>query len=254
MNILNKLALIAFVIASNLSAQGTSELPTIDELKRLHTKGENGQYSMDNLNSVYASGRILFYSEDETIERGFRIFKKKPNKYRSYFETKLAKKIVQLEAIYDGQGAIQIFSHGGREVYREKLQGEELEAIKFESKLEGPFLLVVQENKQSLTIAGYEYIDGEKCLLLMVDERSEYPYRRIWLSTENFQEVKFDRLVTRGGEELVEEVYFKNFKYMQGVVFASRVDKFVNGKRSFTTFIDNFDVNYGLYDSLFDLN
>ena len=55
------------------------------------------------------------------LSRGDERTKKKPNKYRSYFETKLAKKIVQLEAIYDGQGAIQIFSHGGREVYREKL-------------------------------------------------------------------------------------------------------------------------------------
>tara|TARA_A200000113_G_scaffold82791_2_gene73630 strand:+ start:107 stop:883 length:777 start_codon:yes stop_codon:yes gene_type:complete len=255
MNILNKLAIVAVAVAfaSHLTAEETSELPTIDELKRLHTKGENGQYSMDNLNSVYASGRILFYSEDETIERGFRIFKKRPNKYRSFYETKLAKKIVQLEAIYDGQSAIQIFSHGGREVYREKLQGEALEAIKFESKLEGPFLLVAEENKQYVTIAGYEYIDGQKCLLLLVDERSKYPYRNIWLSTENFQEVKFDRLVLRGDEELVEEVHFRNFKNMQGVIFASRMDKFVNGKRNFTTFIDDFNVNYGLYDSLFDL-
>ena len=87
----------------------------------------------------------------------------------------------------------------------------------------------------------------------MVDERSKYPYRNIWLSTENFQEVKFDRLVLRGDEELVEEVHFRNFKNMQGVIFASRMDKFVNGKRNFTTFIDDFNVNYGLYDSLFDL-
>ena len=114
-------------------------------------------------------------------------------------------------------------------------------------------LLVAEENKQYVTIAGYEYIDGQKCFLLMVDERSKYPYRNIWLSTENFQEVKFDRLVLRGDEELVEEVHFRNFKNMQGVIFASRMDKFVNGKRNFTTFIDDFNVNYGLYDSLFDL-
>ena len=260
MNYLNKLftfvlVFFAFAFAYQLIADEYNELPTIDELKRLHIEGSDGQFTLDKLNSVYASGRILYYTEDETIERGFRIYKKKPNKYRSFYETKLAKKIVQLEVIYDGESAIQIFSHGGREVYREKLQGDALESIRlFESKLEGPFLLVAEENKQYLTISGYEYIDGEKCILLLVNERSQYPYRNIWISAENFQEVKFDRLVSNEGVEQVEEVYFTNFKNMEGILFASRTDKFVDGKRNFTTFVDDFNVNYGLYDSLFNLD
>ena len=167
---------------------------------------------------------------------------------------KLAKKIVQLEVIYDGENAIQIFSHGGREVYREKLQGMHLIQLSLNQGLEGPFLLVMEENKQYLTIAGYEYIEGEKCILLKIDERSKYPYRNIWLSAENFQEIKFDRITTEQGEEQLEEVFYRNFKNMQGILFASRMDKFVNGKRSFTTFVDDFNVNYGLYDSLFDLD
>lgn len=256
MNKLTKLftvAIVYFAFASCMIADENNELPTLDELKRLHIEGNNGQYTLRKLNSIYASGRILFYTDDETIERGFRIYKKRPNKYRSFYETKLAKKIVQLEVIYDGESAIQIFSHGGREVYREKLQGEALDSIKFESKLEGPFLLVLEENKQYLTIAGFEYIDGEKCVLLKVNEGSQYPYQNIWLSADNFQEIKFDRISINEGKEQLEEVFYRNFKNMQGILFASRLDKFVNGKRNFTTFIDDFNVNYGLYDSLFDL-
>ena len=41
---------------------------------------------------------------------------------------------------------------------------------------------------------------------------------------------------------------------MGGILFASRMDKFVDGKRLFTTFVDDFNVNYGLYDSLFDID
>ena len=257
MNQITKLFTVFFVFLvfiSQLIANENNELPSLDELKRLHIEGSNGQYTLDKLNSIFASGRILYYTEDETIERGFRIYKKRPNKYRSFYETKTAKKIVQLEVIFDGENAIQIFSHGGREVYREKLQGEALESIKFESKLEGPFLLVMEENKQYATIAGYEYIEGEKCILLKIDERSQLPYRNIWLSAENFQEIKFDRITTEQGEEQLEELFYRNFKNMQGILFASRMDKFVNGKRSFTTFVDDFNVNYGLYDSLFDLD
>lgn len=251
---LSSIAIIIFALTSQLFAEEKLELPSLDELKRLHIEGNDGQYTLDKLNSVFASGRILYYTEDETIERGFRIYKKRPNKYRSFYETKTAKKIVQLEIIYDGESAIQIFSHDGREVYRENLQGEALESIKFESRLEGPFLSVMEENKQYITIAGYEYIEGKKCFLLKIDERSQYPYRNIWISAENFQEIKFDRITVQEGEEQLEEVLYRNFKNMQGILFAGRMDKFINGKRSFTTFVDDFNVNYGLYDSLFNLN
>lgn len=251
---LPSIAIVIFAFASQLFAEDNFELPTLDELKRLHIEGNNGQYTLEKLNSVYASGRVLNYADNETTERSFRIYKKKPNKYRSFYETKLAKKIVQLETIYDGENAIRIFSHGGREVYREKLEGEALKSIMFESKLEGPFLLVMKENKRYITIAGYQYIEGEKCILLEIDERSQYPYRNIWVSAENFQEIKFDRIAIVEGEEQLEEVFYRNFKNMQGILFASRMDKFINGKRNFTTFIDDFNVNYGLYDSLFDLD
>lgn len=257
MDKLTKLYAIFFVFLvfiSHLIASDNNELPSLDELKRLHIEGSNGQYNLNKLNSVFASGRILYYTNDRTVERVFRIYKKKPNKYRSFYETKTANKIVQLEAIYDGENAIQVISHEGREVHREKLQGEALESIKFESRLEGPFLLVLEENKKYATIVGYDYVEGEKCILLKIDERSQLPYRKIWLSAENFQETKFDRITVEQGEERLEEVFYRNYKNMRGILFASRMDKFVNGKRNFTTFVDDFNVNYGLYDSLFNID
>ena len=251
---LNTAVFVFFLFVSQLIADGSSEIPSLDELKRFHIEGDNGQYNLEKLNSVFASGRILYYKNDETVERSFRIYKKKPNKYRSFYESKIAKKVMQLELIYDGNSAVQIFSHGGREVYRENLQGEALEAIKFESRLEGPFLLVMEENKQYVNVVGYEYIEGEKCILLKIDERSSLPYRNIWLSAKNFQEIKYDRIAFVEGEEQLEEYLYRNYKNMQGILFASRIDKFVEGKRHFTTFIDDFNVNYGLYDSLFNLD
>lgn len=246
--------IIIFFTSLYLNAEKFTEIPSLDELKRMHMEGTNGYLNIDKLNSIFASGRILYYTNNDTIERTFRVYKKKPNKYRSFYETKLANKTVQLEVIYDGEDAMQLFSHGGREVYREKLQGDALEAVKFESSLNGPFLLVMEENKQYLSIEGYQNIEGEKCILLSVDERSQYPYRNIWLSVENLQEIKFDRIVEVDGVEKLEEVYFRSFKNMQGIWFASRTDKFIDGKRNFTTFIDDFNLNYGLFDSLFDLD
>ena len=248
-----RIILSAFILISNSFAIERFSIPSLDELKRLHIEGVNGEYNLEKLNSIYATGRILYYTDNETIEREFRIYKKRPNKYRSFFETNLDNKKVQLEITYDGDNAVKLFSHEGREVYRENLEGDELESIKFESKIDGPFLLLLGENKKYITIEGFDYIEGEKCILLSVDEGSKYPYRKIWLSAENFQEVKYDSHVIRNGEEQLEEVYYRNFKNIQGILFPSRTDKFINGKRNFTTFVDNFDVNYGLFDSLFDI-
>ena len=91
-------------------------------------------------------------------------------------------------------------------------------------------------------------------ILLEIDDRSQYPYEKIWISSKNYQEVKFDRIALKEGEEQLEEVFFTNYKSMGGILFASRMDKFVDGKRLFTTFVDDFNVNYGLYDSLFDID
>lgn len=257
MNIFNKLNslfvapfICAIMVLSVASAD--SEIPSLEELKRLHIEGTNGQYSLDKLNSIYASGRILHYGDDETTERKFRVYKKKPNKYRSHYETRSAKNILESEIIFDGENAVRIFSQGGVEVYRENLEGDELDSIQLESRIEGPFLSVMEENNQYLNIVGYDYIEGEKCILLSIDERSKYPYRNIWISTDNYQEIKHDRFPSGNDEGNSEEVFYRNFKYSNGILFASRMDKFVNGRRNFTMFIDNFNVNYGLYDSLFE--
>ena len=90
--------------------------------------------------------------------------------------------------------------------------------------------------------------------MLKLDDRSRYPYKNIWISAENFQEIKFERIALEEGLEQLEEVYYRNFKNMQGILFASRMDKFVDGKHNFTTFVDDFNVNYGLYDSLFEID
>lgn len=257
MNYFNKLLSFFTILVASFSpliANESEELPTLDELKRLHIEGNNGQYNLNSLNSIYASGRILYYTKDDTIERGFRIYKKRPGKFRSYYETKLENKLVQLEVIFDGTNAIKIFSHGGREVYRENLEGDSLESVKFESRLEGPFLYVAEDLAKFTTVAGYEYIEDQKCILLTIDEESQSPYQKIWLNVDNFQEAKFERFVTQEADKVLEEVYYRNFKNIQGILFASRMDKDVNGKRKFTTFIDDFNVNYGLFDSLFEID
>lgn len=232
-------------------AEEAGTIPPLKDLVRLHIEYNKGQYNLNNLSSIYASGRILYFDANETIERSFRIFKKRPDKFRSYYETEMGQKLVQLELIYNGAEAVQILSHNGREVYREKLEGEALESVKFEAKIEGPFLLA-SENPEFLNIVGYDMIDDQKCILLSLNEGSPYAYKNIWLDANNYQEVKFDRYVSDDqGQMQYEEVYFKNYKTIQNILFASRMDKDIDGKRTFSTFIDNFEVNYGLFDSLF---
>ena len=233
------------------NASDTYEIPNLEELVQNHYENNNGKSHFDDLSSLYATGRILHFQDNETIERSFRIYKKRPDKYRAFYETNIGKKNVQLELIFDGSEATQIFSHGDTEVYREKLEGNALEEIRQEARIEGPFLQASEE-PEYITIEGYDYIGDEKCVVLSVDKRSKHAFGKIWLSLDHYQEVKFERETTNSeGISEIEEVYFKNYKKVQNVLLASRIDKNVEGKRRFSTFIDNFEVNYGLFDSLF---
>lgn len=240
---------LGFIIFAN--ADESLDFPSIEELKSLHYQNNNGKAYFDGLSSLFASGRILRFEDDETIERAFRIFKKRPNKYRTYYETDVGNKRVQLELIFDGLNAVQIFSHGGQEVYRENLEGEALDAVKLEARIEGPFLLVCEE-PELISIDGYEFVENEKCIVLSIDKKCSYSFSRIWLSTEHYQEVKYERhSFDSDGNITTEEVFFKNYKKIQNLLLASRIDKNIDGKRRFSTFIDNFEINYGLFDSLF---
>ncbi len=230
------------------------EIPSLDELVQYHYENNNGKAHFDDLSSLYATGRILYFQDDETVERAFRIFKKRPNKYRAFYQTNIGKKNVQLELIFDGVEAIQIFSHDGTEVYRERLEDNALEEVKQEASIEGPFLLA-SEQPEYITIEGYDYIGDEKCVVLSIDERSKYPFDKIWLSLKHYQEIKFEqKTLDSEGISVIEEVYFKDYKKVQNILLASRIDKNIDGKRRFSTFIDNFEINYGLFDSLFKID
>ena len=55
---LPSIAIVIFASTFQLFAEKNLELPTLDELKRLHIEGNLGQYSLNKLNSIFASGRV----------------------------------------------------------------------------------------------------------------------------------------------------------------------------------------------------
>ena len=63
-------------------------------------------------------------------------------------------------------------------------------------------------------------------------------------------------LHTEQGEEQLEEVFYRNFKNMQGILFASRMDKFINGSEVLPHLLTTLTLIMGFTIAclIFDLN
>jgi hypothetical protein len=242
--------LLVAIVVSTASVGYSDDLPTLKSLKEEHVKSNNTQYVHNKINSFLAKGRLLRIGADATEEQLFRIYKKKPNKYRSFHQVTVRNIITTTENIYDGEAAISIISKNGQEVSRQKVLGDELLDIKREAVMDGPFLIVHEEG--CLTVDAFELVEGVECVRLLVDKRSQHPYEKIWLRLDNFQEAKTSQLeISADGEDQLIEFYYSEFQKTKGTIFSQRVDKKINGELVYTTIIDLFETNYGIYNSFF---
>lgn len=242
--------LLVAIVASTASVGYSDDLPTLKSLKEEHIENNNTQYVHNKLNSFLAKGRLLKSGANANEEQLFRIYKKKPDKYRSFHQVTVRNIITTTENIYDGEAAISIVSQNGQEVSRSEIVGEELEKMKREAGMDGPFLLVCEEGY--LTVDAFEMVEGVECVRLIADERSSYPFEKIWLRLDNFQEAKTSQLeLGDDGEEQLVEIFYSEFDKTKGTIFARRMDKKINGQLIYTTIIDLFETNYGIYNSFF---
>jgi len=239
----------------SLSASATygDSLPSLKSLREGHIKFNNTQYVHNKLNSFLAKGRVLRQENDKTEEQVFRIYKKRPDKYRSFHAVVIKNIVITTENIYDGKSAISIVSRNGQEISRNPILGDELSQLKLESLMDGPFIIVLNEG--TLKVEALERVEGVDCVRLLVDGNSEHPYRNIWLRLDNFQEAKITQIQKEpNGQEQLVDIYFSEFDATQGTIFARRSDKKINGELVYTTIVDLFETNYGIYNSFFKVD
>ena len=234
-----------------LGADGT-ELPSLEYLRQKHIEYSN--FSNQNLNSFYLSGRIKIFSGEEIIDSVIKVFKKKPNKLKSIFEQSIGENLLKVVTVYDGKQGVRLEYFNDVFHSKELLEGDSLKALEFESYIKGIFLRA-SENKGVLEVDGFETINGVECVRLSVTGLGFYKIDTIWLRLDNFQEAKYRSLKKNSGEAFdVEEVFFGDYVATDsGRLYAQSNEKYVNDFLAYTFQADYIKFNFGLFNSFFKI-
>ena len=229
-------------------------IPTLNEIKAEHIKQNHGQFALDNLSSISASGKKIEYLENKEEEYHFRVLKKKPNLVRVYRDKLINGVRYDLEIIFDGKNAVQVIKNKGTEISRANITGENLKDIKREAGFDGPFLISMKA-KEFITISGYDKVGDDECILLLINDKANLPYKKIWISLDNFQERKVEKhFINEGNLEIHDFYYEKYIKTPSNVLYASVVKHHIDKNISSKTTIYSLESNYGLYNNIFEID
>jgi hypothetical protein len=210
-----------------------------------HIKSKGGLERLRAVKAVRVTGRI---SPAPNIEIPIVIVSERPNKVRqeSTFQGQ------QMITAFDGQKAWTVNPVMGITTPT-LLQGAELDAIRDQADLDGPF---VDSKAKGITLelAGTEPVDGQtthKVKVVHKSGRSQW----LFLSADTGLEVKSVNEIEQVGMKLTVETFFFDYKPVEGVVFAHKITQKITGPQStqLSITVDKVEMLPDIDDSLFVL-
>lgn len=219
--------------------------PSILDIQRLYAEANGGLANIQAFSSMIASGNI-WDSKGRTWE--FKLYRKRPNLMRIQVELGGVRQVT----IYDGEQAYRMISAGADSTEVVELDGEELRAMEANSQIEGQFFQL-RSRPEWLEVVEEVDVMGEAAYEIVIGERADSPYKRLWLSKKHMQEVKLSRMIGAENGELVEELtYFSEYEKVRGVWVAKHIRTEQDGDLVQTIQIDRIRANVGIFDSYFE--
>ena len=91
--------------------------------------------------------------------------------------------------------------------------------------------------------------------ILLINDKAGLPYKKIWISLDNFQERKVEKhFINEGNLEIHDFYYEKYIKTPSNVLYASVVKHHIDKNISSKTTIYSLESNYGLYNNIFEID
>lgn len=228
--------------------QAEESLPTIYELHRGFIEANGGESNLLKLMSVIVNG----YIEQEDQKIAFQLIRKRPNKMRMT----LSINDFTISTIYNGEkGWRKVFRYNQRIALTE-VQDEELDIMIEDSKFDSPFYSAFKKRKY-ITVAELDEVNGQEAVRLDFDPAGNFSYKSIWISLDNYQEVKIQRVLPSGDdgdEPQIEEIIYDDFQLVDGVYWAKTMEYYLNGEFKKEIKISDVRSNEGIYDSYFTLS
>lgn len=223
-------------------------LPTLMELHIEHVNANGGRAELAKVQSIMVTGKLSIPDSDE--ETRITYYKKRPNKMR----VSVSRDPVQIETMYNGKKAWTVFRGPNGEDINEVTDAQELLETAQNSRFEGPFQSLMG-NEELATPVAFEEVEGQEAIRIEVKPEANLPFDTIWISRENFQEIKVTKtIVDQNAPEkpLLNEIFYENFEQVEGVWFAKTSRYFMDGKQQQLIEVDKIRLNPGIYDSYFE--
>ena len=244
-----KLIPVFLVLVFSMSSLKAEEpLPSLYELYRGFIINNGGEKNMLELNSIIVSGQII--QDDQKVK--FRLYRKRPNKMR----LTVSFDNFEISTIFNGEIGWQEVTSRSELVALTKIEGDELALLKTDSMFDSPFYAAFNKRKL-ITVAAIEEVNGEEAVSLDFDPAGKFGFDSIWLSLENYQEVKMLRGLPNdsGKSELSkEEIYYDRFSLIKGVYWARIMQHFVEGAMTKEVIIEDVKPNAGVFDAYFEVD
>ncbi len=215
------------------------ELPTLEAIYRSYLEANGGLVNINAVNSIIVNGRI----EKEGSVRPFKLYRKRPDLMRMSVEYEN----YAVDTRYDGEEIRQELVGINGKTRQMEMEPGAAERVKRENTMEGPFFHLGRDLR-SLSLEGEESIRGVNCYRIAVNERAGSPIRKVWLSQENYQEVK---ILEEVGSYL-QSAYYSDFERVDGLLVATTVEYRVDQELSHRIYVDSVKTNPGVFDAYFD--
>lgn len=224
-----------------------TNLPSALELYQNYIDANGGRINMASLSTLLVKGSLI-QSDGESVD--FKLYRKRPQMMRMKYEFDR----YQVEQISDGIEAWQVVSPNVGESSIFDITGEALESLLRDNKMEGPFFHAGMRDDWIVPVAEEE-VRGQMAIRIEVSPEANIGYDVLWLSSENFQEVKLQRSLSREASneaEKVEEIYFTEFDKVAGIWLANEIEYFTDGELTQRVLINEVRANVGIFDSYFE--
>lgn len=235
--------LTVFSVLSPALVANEEALPSLREMYRRYID-ENG--GMSNYKSITTVQLFAKVEPDSGAGYDLQIYLKRPDKVRLILKQPGG----ILDRAYDGENGWMRIRPAHGEVVISDLKGEDLEALRQDSSMEGLFYLVGAREDWIQSMA-FDTVHGQPAIRLEISPQAGVPYEVLWLSRENYQELQTQRTISAGASEQVETVYFSEFEKDRGVWFSSLSEYYLDGARYQTIRLSEVRLNVGLYDHFF---
>jgi hypothetical protein len=179
----------------------------VDEIVRRHIEARGGLRKIQALTSIRMTGTIAF---GQGAPAPFVLMMRRPNLMRTEFT---AQGMTGIQA-FDGRRAWAVLPMGGR-TEPEYLPDEASREAAEQADMDGPLVDAAAKGNK-IELLGHEKVDGRDCVKLMVTMKSG-AVRYTYLDSATFLEVKGEGRRRAGGDEVMLETYYRDYRDVQGL-------------------------------------